>query len=59
VRVWFDPDGEMLEAELGKPRKGFFKDAGDDVFLRVNTKRKSCWIRHSKCFQTAKETHGN
>ena len=38
VRVWFDPEGDLLEVELGKPRKGFFKDAGDDVFLRVDTK---------------------
>lgn len=28
----------MLEVELGKPRKGFFKDMGDDVFLRVDMK---------------------
>jgi len=38
VRVWFDPEGDLIEVELGKPRKGFFKDAGDDVFLRVDTK---------------------
>ena len=38
MRVWFDPEGDLLEVELGKPRKGFFKDAGDDVFLRVDTK---------------------
>jgi uncharacterized protein YuzE len=40
IRVWFDPEGDMLEIEIGKPRKGFFKDAGDDVFLRVDTKSK-------------------
>ena len=38
VRVWFDPEGDLLEVELGKPRKGYFKDAGDDVFLRVDEK---------------------
>lgn len=38
MRVWFDPEADLLEVELGKPRKGFFKDAGDDVFLRVDTK---------------------
>ena len=38
VRVWFDPEGDLLEVELGKPRKGFLKDAGDDVFVRVDTK---------------------
>jgi len=38
LRVWFDPEGDLLEVELGKPRKGFFKDMGDDVFLRVDMK---------------------
>jgi uncharacterized protein YuzE len=38
VRVWFDPEGDLLEVELGKPRKGFFRDVGDDVFLRVDEK---------------------
>ena len=38
LRVWFDPEGDLLEVELGKPRKGFFKDMGDDVFLRVDAK---------------------
>jgi len=38
LRVWFDPEGDLLEVELGKPRKGFFKDVGDDVFLRVDMK---------------------
>jgi uncharacterized protein YuzE len=36
LRVWFDPEGDLLEVELGKPKKGFFKDMGDDVFLRVD-----------------------
>lgn len=38
VRVWFDKEADLLEVQLGKPRKGFFKDAGDDAFLRVDTK---------------------
>jgi uncharacterized protein YuzE len=38
VKVWFDPEGDLLEVELGKPKKGFFKDVGDDVFLRVDQK---------------------
>ena len=38
LRVWFDPEGDLLEVELGKPRKGFFRDIGDDVFLRVDEK---------------------
>ena len=40
VRVWFDPEGDLLEVELGKPRKVFFRDVGDDVFLRVDEKEK-------------------
>jgi uncharacterized protein YuzE len=28
----------LLEVEVGKPRKGFFRDIGDDVFLRVDMK---------------------
>jgi len=38
LRVWFDPEGDLLEVEVGKPRKGFFRDIGDDVFLRVDEK---------------------
>lgn len=38
VRVWFDPEGDLLEVELGKPQKGYFRDAGDDAFIRVNAK---------------------
>jgi uncharacterized protein YuzE len=38
LRVWFDPEGDLLEVELGKPRKGFFRDVGNDVFLRVDEK---------------------
>lgn len=38
VKVWFDPIGDMLEVQLGKPRKGFFKDAGHDAFVRLDTK---------------------
>ena len=37
MKVWFDPQGDLLEVQVGKPRKGYFKDAGDDVFLRVDT----------------------
>jgi len=38
LRVWFDPEGDLLEVTLGKPKKGFFKDVGDDIFLRVDEK---------------------
>ena len=38
LRVWFDPEGDLLEVGLGKPKKGFFKDVGDDVFVKVDDK---------------------
>jgi len=38
LRVWFDPEGDLLEVTLSKPRKGFFRDVGDDIFLRVGEK---------------------
>jgi len=38
LRVWFDPKGDFLEVNIGKPKKGFFKNVGDDVFLRVDEK---------------------
>lgn len=38
LTVWFDPEGDLLEVGLGKPRKGFFKDVGDDVFIRTDEK---------------------
>ena len=40
LRVWFDPEGDLLEVTLSKPRKGFFRDVGDDIFLRVDEKGK-------------------
>lgn len=36
MRIWFDPEGDILEVGFEKPRKGFFKDAGDDIFVRVD-----------------------
>lgn len=38
LTVWFDPEGDLLEVGLGKPRKGFFKDVGDDMFIRMDEK---------------------
>jgi len=36
LRVWFDPEGDLLEVGSGKPKKGFFKDVGDDIFVKVD-----------------------
>jgi uncharacterized protein YuzE len=37
LRIWFDPEGDMLEIGQTKPTKGFFKDVGDDVFVRIDS----------------------
>ncbi|MGC8896311.1 MAG: DUF2283 domain-containing protein [Candidatus Bathyarchaeia archaeon] len=36
IRIWFDPEGDLLEIGQTKPTKGFFKDVGDDIFIRVD-----------------------
>jgi len=36
LRLWFDPKGDLLEIGRTKPVKGFFRDAGDDIFVRVD-----------------------
>jgi uncharacterized protein YuzE len=38
LRIWFDPEGDLLEIGQTKPTKGFFKDVGDDIFVRVDQK---------------------
>ncbi|MEM2842178.1 MAG: DUF2283 domain-containing protein [Nitrososphaerales archaeon] len=37
MRVWFDPEGDLLEVTL-KSGKGFFKHLEDDALIRVNEK---------------------
>jgi len=36
LRLWFDPEGDLLEIGRTKPVKGFFRDVGDDIFVRVD-----------------------
>jgi len=38
LRIWFDPEGDLLEVGQIKPTKGFFKDVGNDMFIRVDHK---------------------
>lgn len=40
LTIWFDPEGDILEVGFSKARKGFFKDAGDDVLVRVDDRGK-------------------
>jgi uncharacterized protein YuzE len=38
LRIWFDAEGDLLEIGQTKPTKGFFKDVGNDIFVRVDRK---------------------
>ena len=38
MTVWFDKEGDFLEISINGKRKGFFKDLGNDVFERVDSK---------------------
>ncbi len=35
ISVWYDREGDYLEVSF-KEGKGYFKDAGDELFLRVD-----------------------
>ena len=37
MKIWFDRKADFLEVAMSN-RKGFFKDIGDDVFERVDSK---------------------
>ena len=37
LSVWYDQEGDYLEI-IFADRKGYFKDAGDDLFIRVDSK---------------------
>ena len=36
LRLWFDPEGDLLEIGQTRPAKGFFRDVGNDIFVRVD-----------------------
>ena len=38
LRLWFDPEGDLLEIGQTRPAKGFFRDVGNDIFVRVDHK---------------------
>ena len=38
LKMWFDPEGDLLEIGQTRPSKGFFRDVGDDIFVRVDDK---------------------
>ena len=36
MRIHYDEEADFLEICIGKPVKGFFRDAGNDTFERVD-----------------------
>ncbi len=38
LRVYFEPEGDFLEVAYAQDEVGYFRDAADDLFLRVNEK---------------------
>ena len=38
MSIWFDKKGDFLELSIDGKRKGFFKDVGNDMFERVDTR---------------------
>ncbi|MCS6937221.1 MAG: DUF2283 domain-containing protein [Candidatus Bipolaricaulota bacterium] len=39
ISVWYDREGDYLEITFAN-RKGYFKDAGEDLFIRVDQKER-------------------
>jgi uncharacterized protein YuzE len=38
LTIWWDQESDFLELSIGKARKGFFKDVGNDVLVRIDAK---------------------
>lgn len=38
MKIWYDKEGDMLEIGFGN-RKGYMKDAGDDIWLRMENNK--------------------
>ena len=38
LAIWFDEESDFLEFRVGRPKKGFFKDVGNDIWERVDEK---------------------
>jgi len=38
MMIWFDKEGDYLEFSIDGKRKGYFKDLGNDIFERVDSK---------------------
>lgn len=36
--IWWDEEGDFLEITIGKPRKGFCRELGNDMFERIDAK---------------------
>lgn len=62
LTVWWDREGDFLEITMGKSRKGFFKDVGNDILLRVDARTGKpigfAIINFSKNFKNLKKPKG-
>lgn len=38
MSIWFDKEGDFLEFSIDGKKKGFFKDLGNDMFERVDSR---------------------
>ena len=38
VVITYDSDGDFLEIMIGKPKPSYYKNLGDDIFQRVDSK---------------------
>lgn len=40
MTLYYDDDGDVLDMFIGKPRKAFYREIKDDVFVRIDSKTK-------------------
>lgn len=38
ISIYYDEQGDFLELNIGKPRQGFSRDIGKDIFERIDKK---------------------
>ncbi|MBI2109691.1 hypothetical protein HYT58_00770 [Candidatus Woesearchaeota archaeon] len=38
VHIYYDEEGDLFELQLGKPRKGYFRDIGRGISERIDEK---------------------
>ena len=38
MNIHYDPEGDYLEVRFGEPTPAYFKNVGDDIFVRMDRK---------------------